>query len=61
MAHKLTLTGFMVGQRPRPSGLVQDLGNQRGEGWGRGGALDGTFVMQAMICLVVRHTVLFIE
>lgn len=28
---------------------------------GPGGALDGTFIMQAMICLVVRHTVLFIE
>lgn len=37
MAHKLTLTGFMVGRRPRPTGLVQGLGNGRGEGWGARG------------------------
>lgn len=31
-----------------------------GEGWW-GGALDGTFAVQAVIGLVVCHTVLFIE
>lgn len=37
-------------------------GPQEQEGEGLGGcALDGAFVMQAMIGLVVRHTVLFIE
>lgn len=52
MAHKLTLMGFMVGG-PGASGVG-----------GRGaavGALDGPFTVQAVVGLVVCHTVLFIE
>lgn len=59
--HKLTLTGFMVGRRPRPSGLVRASGTGGVRAGGPGGALDGTFTVQAMVCLVVCHTVLFIE
>lgn len=36
------------------------MGRVRAAGEG-GGALDGAFVVQAVIGLVVRHTVLFIE
>lgn len=49
MAHKLTLVGFTVGRREAGS-LV----------WGPG-ALDGTFAVQAVVGLGVRHTVLFVE
>lgn len=40
--------------------LARGLGSGRGEGR-RGATLDGAFVVQAVIGLVVSHTVLFIE
>lgn len=60
MAHKLTLMGFTVRRR---------LGRAAWRGApGAGGlravghcALDGAFAVQAVIGLVVCHTVLFIE
>lgn len=60
MAHKLTLMGFTVRRRlgraawPGATGT----GGLRAVG---GRALDGAFVVQAVIGLVVCHTVLFVE